>query len=198
MVRHFLSPVVTKAVAGFVVGCALLVLPAMARAQTTTAPPPPPPAAAPAGALGQGFGEAGQLVISSEDFIGFAKVNHAGWSFTVQPAIDYFLMPAVTIGGVAAYIQKNGGYKEELVGARAGFNLNVTENIGAWGKVGIAYDHASQGNFSSSTTWITAYLPIMYHLMPHLFIGVGPYYNLKIAGDGDHGYGFSSLVGGWF
>jgi hypothetical protein len=51
---------------------------------------------------------------------------------------------------------------------------------------------------SISTTWITLYVPVMYHITPHLFAGIGPYYNLKIAGDGNTGYGFSSLVGGWF
>src|SRR5206468_2058241 len=86
MVRHRWSPVVTKAVAGFVFGCALLVLPAVARAQAQPG----------GGALGQGFGDKGQLVISGEDFLGFNKVNHAGWDLTLQPSVDYFVMPAVT------------------------------------------------------------------------------------------------------
>ena len=86
MVRHPWSPVVTQAVVGLVVGCALLVLPAVARAQAQPG----------ASALGQGFGERGQLVISGEDFFGFDKVNHAGWRLTLKPAVDYFIMPAVT------------------------------------------------------------------------------------------------------
>jgi len=188
MVRHLLSSVVTKAVAGFVVGCALLALPAIARAQAPAAP----------GALGQGFGEQGQLVLSSEDFFGFDKVNHAGWQLTIKPSLDYFIMPAVSAGGFVAYIKQNGEYSEVQAGARAGFNINVTEMIGVWPKAGIAYDHVSIGNMSGSTTLVTTFLPIMAHLAPHFFVGLGPYYNLKIAGDGDHAYGFSSLVGGWF
>ena len=190
MVRHPWSPLVTQALAGLVVGCALLVLPTVARAQA--APPG-------GGALGQGFGDKGQLVISGEDFFGFDKVNHAGWRLTLKPAVDYFIMPAVTIGGFAALIKSNGDASEYQAGARAGFNLNVNEMIGVWPKVGIGYDYSKVGTGrSNSTTLITAYLPVMFHIVPHLFFGIGPYYNLKIAGDGDNAYGFTSMVGGWF
>ena len=193
MVRHFLSPVVTKAVAASVVGCALLVLPTQARAQD----PAPAPAAASAmpGALGQGFGEQGQLVITGELNTAFDKVNNAGWLFRIQPAADYFFMPSVSAGLVAAFVFGSGDYKEQLIGARAGFNFNVTENLGAWGKAGVAYDHISGG---FSTTWLTLDLPILYHIVPHVFVGVGPDYYLKVAGDGNTGYGFHSLVGAWF
>jgi hypothetical protein len=204
MKRHFLSPVVTKAVAGFVVGCALLVLPARADAQTAP-PPAPPPAPAPSGGggLGQGFGDAGQFVISGEDFLGFTKVNNEGWRLVVQPAVDYFVIPSVSAGLVAAFILTGTDDKEELIAARGGYNLNVTENLGAWPKVGIAFDHHSfpginNTTVSLSTTWITLNLPILYHILPHLFAGLGPFYNLKIAGDGNTGFGFSSVVGGWF
>jgi hypothetical protein len=193
MVRHFLSPVVTKAVAASVVGCALLVLPTQARAQD----PAPAAAASPAmpGALGQGFGEQGQLVITGELNTAFDKVNNAGWLFRIQPAADYFFMPSVSAGLVAAFVFGSNDYKEQLIGARAGYNLNVTENLGAWAKAGVAYDHISGG---FSTTWLTLDLPILYHIVPHVFVGVGPYYYLKVAGDGNTGYGFHSLVGAWF
>jgi len=200
--RHSLSPMVTKAVAGLVVGCALLVLPARADAQTA---PPPAPAPAPSGGggLGQGFGDAGQIVITGEDFLGFTKVNNEGWRFVVQPAVDYFVIPSVSAGLVAAFILNGTDDKEELIGARGGYNLNVTENLGAWPKVGIAFDHHSfpginNTTVSFSTTWVTLNLPILYHILPHLFAGIGPFYNLKIAGDGNTGFGFNSVVGGWF
>jgi hypothetical protein len=188
MVRH-LSPVVTKAVAALVFGCALLALPARANAQTQPAP---------SGGLGQGFGDKGQLVISGEDFLGFDKVNHAGWTLTVKPALDYFLLPAISLGAVVTYIKQSGDASAVLVSPRVGYNLNVTDNLGAWLKIGFAYEHSSVGNASSSATFLTAYLPIMFHIVPHLFVGIGPYYNLKVSGTANSGYGFSSLVGGWF
>jgi len=198
MVRHLLSPVVTKAVAASVVGCALLVLPTQARAQDPAAPPPAAAAPAAAGTLGQGFGEEGQIVISNEGFVGFDKTNNVGWGLTLKPAADYFFMPSISAGLVLAYFQGSEDTKAYGLGARAGYNLNVTENVGVWPKVGVTYQHASAGNASASTTWLTVFVPLMYHLMPHLFVGIAPYYNLKVAGDGEHNYGFSYVIGGWF
>jgi hypothetical protein len=199
MVRHFLSPVVTKAVAGLVVGWALSMLPARAGAQ---APEAPPPAPAPAGALGQGFGEQGQIVISNEGFFGFDRVNRVGYDVVLKPAVDYFIVPAISGGIVAAYAKSTKSAGPDVtttgVGLRGGFNFNVTENVGVWGKLGILYQHDSAGTASFSTTWISAFVPVMYHIVPHLFVGLAPYYNIKIAGDGNHNYGVSWLIGGWF
>src|SRR5262245_38208301 len=103
MMRHFLSSVVTKAVAGFVVVSALSTLPAQAQA--------PAPSSG-GGALGQGFGEQGQLVISGEDFLGFTKENNAGWRMAIQPSVDYFVAPQISIGGVGAFIMGNNSYRE--------------------------------------------------------------------------------------
>jgi len=194
MVRHFLSPVVTKAVAASVVGCALLVLPTRAQAQDAAG-----------GGLGQGFGAQGQLAISAELGAGFDKVTHGGWTAAIKPAGDYFILPAISAGGFAGFSTGNDSYQELLVGARGGFNVNVTSNVGAWAKVGVAYDHAKNPlrnpnttTFSTSTTYLTVDVPIMFHIVPHLFVGLGPYYYLKVAGDGNTGYGAHSLVGGWF
>jgi hypothetical protein len=197
MVRHFLSPVVTKAVAASVVGCALLFLPTRARAQDPA--PAATPAPAMAGALGQGFGEQGQFVISGEMNAGFTKVNHAGWVLSVKPAADYFIVPNISIGAALGFAIGNDDQKGFEVGARAGYNLNVTENVGVWPIVGISYNKVSAPNDNGfSSTYGNLYLPILYHIVPHVFAGIGPFYNLKIAGDGDHSYGFRSTVGGWF
>jgi hypothetical protein len=181
---------VTKAGAAFVVGCALLVSSARAQAQDSGTAP------------GQGFGGQGQFAISSELGAAFDKVNHGGWRFGITPAADYFILPSVSAGAVLGIVIGNNSYSEELARARVGYNLNVTSMIGAWPKVGIAYDHTSTtvGNTKTTTgtTWLTVDAPLMVHIVPHLFIGFGPYYYLKVAGDGNTGFGAHSMVGGWF
>src|SRR4051812_14878516 len=164
MVRHFLSPVVTKAVAALVVGCALSSIPTQARAQD----------AAGGGALGQGFGAQGQLAISGELAASFDKVNHAGWIFTLQPSADYFVVPSISAGLVAAISLGNDSFTRELIGVRGGYNLNLTDHLGVWGKLGVAYQHASAGtpSVSTSSTYLTVDVPILYHIAPHLFVGI--------------------------
>jgi len=198
MVRHLLSPVVTKAVAGLVVGCALLVLPARAHAQDA----PAPAHVATSGALGQGFGETSQIVISGEANAFFRKTNHAGWTAAITPALDYFIMPSVSVGGSVTALIGDHSHTGIGVAARAGYNLNLTENLGVWPIAGIGYAHESTGSgatsVSASATVAHFYVPILYHIIPHVFAGIGPFYDLKVAGDGNSSYGVKTVVGGWF
>jgi hypothetical protein len=200
MVRHFLSPVVTKAVAGFVVGCAL-VLPARAHAQTPTAPPPAA-AASGGGGLGQGFGDQGQIAISGEANAFFSKTNHAGWTAAISPALDYFIVPSVSVGGSVTALIGDNSHSGYGVTARAGYNLNVTEQLGIWPIAGIGYAHESSGSgaasISGSATVAHFYVPVLFHIVPRVFVGIGPFYDLKVAGDGNSSYGVRSTVGGWF
>lgn len=198
MKRHFLS-VVTKAVAGLVVvGCAL-VLPARAHAQTQTQPPP---AASGGGGLGQGFGEQGQIAISGEANAFFTKTNHAGWTAAISPALDYFVIPSVSVGGSVTLLIGDNSTTGIGVAGRAGYNLNFTEQLGLWPIAGIGYAHVSSGSGTTSSsvsaTVAHFYVPVLYHIIPHVFAGLGPFYDLKVAGDGNNTYGIRSTVGGWF
>lgn len=197
MKRHLLSVVTKAVVGGLVFGCAL-VLPARVHAQTQTQPPP----AVGGGGLGQGFGEAGQIAISGEMNAFFSKTNHAGWTASITPALDYFIVPSISVGGSVTALIGDNSHTGIGVAARAGYNLNVTENLGAWPIAGIGYAHESSGSgttsVSASATMAHFYLPVLYHIIPHVFAGIGPFYDLRIAGDGNSSYGVRSTVGGWF
>jgi len=129
-------------------------------------------------------------------------VNNIGYDIVLKPAVDYFIVPAVSGGLVAAYVKSTKGTGPDVTttgfGLRGGFNFNVNENLGVWGKAGVLYERDSVGPTTFSTTWISVFVPVMYHIVPHLFVGLAPYYNVKIAGDGNHNYGLSWLIGGWF
>jgi hypothetical protein len=202
MLRPLLSPVVTKAVAGLVVGCALLIVPARAHAQEAAPPPPPPAASSGGGGLGQGFGEAGQIAISGEATAFFSKTNHAGWTAAISPAADYFFMPSISVGGSVTALIGDNSHTGIGVAARAGYNLNFTEQLGVWPIAGIGYAHESSGSGTTSSsisaTMAHFYVPVLYHIIPHVFVGLGPFYDLKIAGDSNSSYGVRTTVGGWF
>ena len=142
MVRHFLSPVVTKAVAGLVVGCALSMLPARAGAQTPDGPAPPPaPASAPLGALGQGFGEQGQIVISGDASVHFDKFNGGAGSSSSDPPRTTSSCRRSRWARSSASASIATRYKGVLVGG--GYSFNVTENISLWGRAGLSYNRIS-------------------------------------------------------
>lgn len=198
MKRHFLSVVTKAVVGGLVVGCAL-VLPARAHAQTQTQPPP---AATGGGGLGQGFGDTGQIAISGELNAIFTKTNHEGWTAAITPALDYFVIPNVSVGGSLTALVGDNSRTGIGVEGRAGYNLNVTEQLGVWPRAGIGYSHESAGSGATSSSLSATvahfYVPVLYHIIPHVFVGLGPFYELKVAGDGNSSYGIRSTVGGWF
>jgi hypothetical protein len=193
MMRLSLSHIAKRAGAALTVVGLLTGLSGRASAQD-----PPPAAPMPAGSLGQGFGEAGQVVISAETFTQFNKVNGQGWIFALQPAADYFIIPNVTVGGAIGFAIGSDDYRAFQVAARAGLNFNFSEHISFWGRAGISYGWTSEGGVSSSNTFANLFVPINYHIVPRVFIGVGPVYNLNISGDASNNYGFASLVGGWW
>jgi hypothetical protein len=162
-------------------------------------PAAPPSAPMPAGSLGQGFGEVGQVVISGETFTGFTKVSGAGYAFNIQPAADYFIAPSVTIGGAVGFGLGSNEERAFRVAARAGFNFNFSEHVSFWGKAGVTYGWRSIGGNSASESYANFFLPINYHIVPRVFVGVGPFYNLKMSGDfAANNYGFASVVGAWW
>ena len=195
MMRLSLSHIVKRVALALTVVGLLTALPGRASAQD----PPPPPAPMPEGSLGQGFGEVGQVVISGESYTEFTKVNGEGYAFNFQPAADYFIAPGVTIGGAVGFGLGSDDAKAFRLAARAGFNFNFSEHLSFWGKAGITYGWASEAGASSSESYANFFLPINYHIVPRVFVGVGPFYNLKMSGDfAANNYGFASVVGAWW
>jgi hypothetical protein len=176
------------------VGCLLTAVSGLAAAQDPAAAPP----SAPMGALGGGFGDAGQLVISSQMLTEFVKANNAGWVFAIQPAIDYFIVSSVSIGGVVRVELGDNDHRVLVVGGRAGYNLNVTEHVSVWGRAGVSYRNDKLAVGSASFTYLNLHVPVVYHIVPHLFFGLGPFYDAKLSGNASNVYGFFSMVGGWW
>jgi len=194
-----LSRIVKRAQLALTVVGLVTVIPGRASAQDpATAPPPAAAESMPAGSLGQGFGETGQFVITSEANVLFTKTNNAGWSFLFAPGLDYFIVPSVSVGGSVAVRIDDTDTKYYAVGVRAGYNLNFTEHVSFWGRLGFSFDQLSAPGGSDSATFLSVLAPIAYHIVPHAFVGAGPFYNLNLSGDVSNSYGLTSLVGIWW
>jgi hypothetical protein len=150
---------------------------------------------APAALPGSGFGATGQIAISGD----FEAHLHSGWELRLHPSLDYFIAPNISVGGLVGITYTSGIPSITTIdlGVRAGYNLNINEKVGIWPKVGIYYSHVSEHPDSSNTTTFRLDAPFLYHLAPHLFAGIGPYFSLDLNGGGN-GYGLDSIVGGWF
>lgn len=160
------------------------------------APPPPPPAAA-----GSPFGNAGQLVISDDLKAGllYSTLSEGDASVTtlqLQPAVDFFVIPNLSIGGQLSigYTTQDDGAGGSLNGTtigilpRVGYNIPLGAMASLWPRVAIGYVHASAstgvpGSASASAYSIVfeAFVPFLFHPVPHFFIGGGPILSTELV-----------------
>jgi hypothetical protein len=155
-----------------------------------------------------GFGAAGQLALSMGSTAGEYFAFHKGggaWQLALAPAADYFIAPHVSVGGVLAYGHSSGGSGTNSQGtdtfrieARAGYVFALNERLGLWPLGGLALDHVSANHASTSSTFVTVNVPLLYHLAPHLFVGGGPTADFNLTGPAGNEYGLEALLGGWF
>ena len=160
--------------------------------------------------------------------IGFQyySVNNNGGSgttFSLAPAIDYFVIDNLSIGGqlmfglVSSSPPTGQGTSTTLYGVapQVGYDLVLTDSISFWPKVFFAFTGASTsnngGSFSSGTLGVFA--PFLFHIATHFYIGVGPDLSTQVvtsqSSSGPPGgnapnppkvttFGAMATVGGWF
>lgn len=158
------------------------------------------------GAYANNFGQAGQIVISNSlgligglDGLGLGVGRYEGgtWVVVVQPALDYFVAPNISVGGLVGlrYTKPSfGDSNTELhLGARAGYNLVLTDVISLWATLGIKFVDPGVGD---SFTSAKVFAPFLFHPVPHFFVGLGPSFEQGLS-DSFTNFGLESLIGGY-
>jgi hypothetical protein len=180
------------------------------------------PAPAPAGrAQTGGFGEQGQLAVSAElqlDVVHTSQGQFGTTSYTFRPAGDYFLSPNFSVGGfigissgttsvMQVLASSAATFTEVSLGARAGYNLRLTDLLSLWGLASLGYArdtlHIAGIDTSGSIVPITLYAPLLFHVAPHVFLGLGPILSAQLVNSvpgQSHAisFGLQSVVGGYF
>jgi hypothetical protein len=182
------------------------------------APPPPPAATGPA------FGNAGQLVISDDLRAGllytsFSEGDASATDFQLQPAVDYFVIPNLSVGGQLSirYNTDDDGSGDSidttLVGIvpRVGYNIPLGSLASIWPRVALGYVHASIStgvpsvSVSGYSIVLEAFAPFLFHPVPHFFIGGGPIVSTELVSKVEDmevakttNIGLVSTIGGYF
>ena len=221
-VRLLLSAAILLATAGA----------ARAQGAATPAPTPAPtetPAAAPAAPaaaaddVAAGFGVQGQIAISGELQASFVheSTSAAGGAastsvnaITVQPSLDYFVVPNVSLGGALSISHGSfggSGGDQTAIGilVRGGYNLHLAPMISLWPQLQLGYLHESfsGGGVSASgyTIPLQIFAPFLVHVATHLFVGIGPAFSTDLVSKVQSmdaskttDIGIESVVGGYF
>jgi hypothetical protein len=162
-------------------------------------PPPPPPPPQPGYGYAprpvQQFGGPGTLAISSDMNLGFfgSSISEGGgstWTFLLAPAADYFVIQGLSVGGQISYSHvhaSSGGTGTGAsstststdtdsfgIGPRVGYNIPINDWLSFWPKVGLIFSDMATKGASGNTFDVQVYAPVLLHLAPHFFAGLGP------------------------
>lgn len=162
---------------------------------------PPPFAASPSA----GFAAVGQWVLSMRTagdgggYVFFHKPSGGDWELSLHPSIDYFIASSVSLGATFGYYYSPAatGTTVLSLGGRAGFNLNIDDHIGFWPSAGVGVNIDSRMHNTNTSSSFGIFAPFLYHLVPHLFVGVGPSFSILLSDGNGKTYGLDFVLGGW-
>jgi hypothetical protein len=160
--------------------------------------------AAPMAATGGRFGVATQWVLTMQTapgsgFAFFHRPSGGDWEISVHPALDYFLLGNVSVGGVAGIFHSPAatGTTNLDLGARAGFNLGIADGITFWPVAGINARVTSANHDTSGASSLSIFAPFLYHPAAHFFVGLGPSFQVGLSGGSYNVFGVDFMIGGW-
>ena len=152
-----------------------------------------------------GFGAVGQWVLSlrttgdSGGYLFFHKDSPGDWRLSLHPEIDYFITGNISLGALFGYTYSPAATGTTVIdiGGRAGFNLTINDHLGFWPSAGVALNLDSENHTTNTSTTLGIFAPFIYHLVPHLFVGVGPSFSIRLSGGSGKTYGVDFTLGGW-
>jgi long-subunit fatty acid transport protein len=129
----------------------------------------------------------------------FIHGSNGDATISLNPAVDYFIANNVSVGGSVSFSYDSSGTATTRVGigARAGYNLNLTGQVGFWPSLRLFAEHVNANHTGSSDSSFGVFAPFLYHLTPHFFLGAGPDFNLGLSGGSSKEYGIDFIIGGW-
>jgi hypothetical protein len=163
------------------------------------------------------FGARGVLAIGS-DASGTAyeelSTGTHSTSVNLQPAVDYFVANHLSLGASLWFAyssqEEPSARDHEFVygiGPRVGYDLPLSEHFSLWPKLSGFVSHssdtfentapASRTTDSGSNVEVELFVPVMFHPVPHFFVGIGPFAEAVLTGAGSAFLGGKITIGGW-
>lgn len=150
------------------------------------------------------FGDEGQLAISSDAGLSISNTQVSGvddstTSVVLRPAVDYFLVDHLSLGGSLGLAHTStGGFSSTSwsIGPRIGYDFPLSERVSVWPKVGVSFASTSfdgdggelpgvdvDDDETNTAVQLNLYVPFLFHPVQHFFIGFGPALDQDLSGD---------------
>jgi hypothetical protein len=149
---------------------------------------------------GRTFGDTGEFVPS-----GSASFVHtsAQDSFALSPGLQYFVLPNFAVGIGLLYthasIINQPSFDTYGGSASIGYNLRLASNVSVFPQIGFSALHSSSAGGAQVFLGSQLFTPILFHPVPHFFVGIGPAIGTAGIGDlfRDQSVVVQTVIGGW-
>ena len=152
-----------------------------------------------------GFAAMGQWVLSMRTtgdggFVFFHKPSGGDWTLSLHPSIDYFITSSVSLGATFGYSLLAGGDGDDGGRPRRARRLQSQHQrqhrLLAVGRRR-RQRQQQQPQHEHVRRRSAIFAPFLYHLVPHLFVGVGPSFSVQLTDGNGKQYGLDFVLGGW-
>ncbi len=181
-----------------------------------------------------GFGRRGQFALSTDFQLSFGlrlqkepadqeqDIDYKTQSILrLAPTVDYFVADHLSLGAnVLLGRDSLAGTTANTLGGglRLGYNIPLGDRVSFWPRGGgqilqtkTSSDNDEAGQISTLRVRIVADAPLLFHPVPHFFVGAGPSFGIDVVSKLEQGqaadnvndvrqtdFALTTLVGGWF
>ncbi len=158
------------------------------------------------GGTANDLGRAGNFVVTNDANFGFYQAlgNGSGPTLRLQPALDYFVAPNLSLGGTLVF-GYDGNDKSTTLGVagRIGYEIVLSETWSFWPRAALTVTSVSvqapNGSGGASLA-LDLFAPFLVHPAEHFFFGLGPGFRQDLAGRDPKLTAITGgfLIGGYF
>jgi hypothetical protein len=127
----------------------------------------------------------------------------SGATIIIAPAADFFVIDNLSVGGQLLFESLSSSIPNSPtitgwgIGPRVGYDIAFADNFSIWPSVYFQYRSLSISNNGGSTSLGTLglFAPVLFHPVPHFFLGLGPIVQTDLISNSSPGGGGPSATG---
>ena len=141
----------------------------------------------------------GNFVVTNDAGLAFdQQIGHGGGTtFTLRPALDYFVIDRLSIGGAVEFDYASGkpSFTQFLIAPEIGYELALSDTWSFWPRASLS---VSVPNPGSTGVAIAIFAPFLVHPAAHFFFGAGPGLSQALTTPATTQITAAFLIGGYF
>jgi hypothetical protein len=120
-----------------------------------------------------------------------------GTTFRLRPALDYFIIPNLSLGGAVEldYASGNPNRTSFRLAPEVGYEVALSDTWSIWPQAALSISFPSPGNPGLT---LIVFVPFLIHPVEHFFFGIGPGFSQDLTSNPQTFITGSFLIGGYF